>query len=64
MGGSTRYYLIAIRAWSHSVSHSTRLASFKVVKNGYNQSVKREMNRPRAANRPVSCYTPFLVVGG
>ena len=40
-----RYCLIAIRAKSHSVSCPARLAPFRVVKNGFNLSVKREMNR-------------------
>ena len=39
------------------------LGPFRVVKNGFNQYVKREMNLPKAANRPISCYTPFLEVG-
>ena len=64
MGGLVRYCLISIRAWSHSVSHPARLAPLRVVKNGFNRSIKRERNRPRAANRPVSCCTHFVVVGG
>ena len=59
-----RYCLISIRAWSHFLSHPACLAPFRVVKNGFNWSVKREMNRPRATNRPVSCRTHFLVVEG
>ena len=59
-----RYCLIYIRDWSHFVSYPACLAPFRVVKNGINRSVKREMNRPRAVNRPVSCCTHFLVVGG
>ena len=63
MDGSVRYCLIATRAWSHSISQPVCLNPFKVVKNGFNRSVKREMNRPRAANQLVSCCTFFLVVG-
>ena len=51
------------RDWSHSVSHLARLAPFKVVKNDFNQFIKREMNRPKAANRPINYCTPFLGVG-
>ena len=64
MGSSVRYCLIALRAKSHSVSYPARLAPFMVVKNGFNRSMKQEMNRPSVANRLVSCCTPFLVVGG
>ena len=59
-----RYFLIAIRAWSHFVSHPTRLAPFRVVKIGFIRSVKRKMNYPKAANRSISYCTPFLAVGG
>ena len=38
------------------------LAPFIVVKNGFNRSVKREMNRPKVAYRPISCCNPFLEV--
>ena len=64
MGSSARYRLITIRAWSYSVSHPARLAPFKVVENGFNRSVKREMNHPRVAKQPISYCTPFLVVWG
>ena len=62
-GGSTRYCLIAVRALSHSSFHPVRLASLRVAKNGFRRSVNREMNRPRVANRLVSCCTPFLEAG-
>ena len=63
IGGFVRYCLIAVRALSHSLFHPAWLASFRVTKNGFRRSVNREMNRLRAANRPVSCYTPFLEAG-
>ena len=59
-GGFVRYCLIAVRASSHSSFHPARLAPLRVVKNDFRQSVNREMNRPRAANRPVNCCTSFL----
>ena len=59
-----RKYLIATRGHSHSISQLIYLTPFRVVKNGFNRSVMREMNRPKAANRLVSCCTPFLVVRG
>ena len=62
-GGFARYYLIVVRALSHSSFHPTQLAPLRVTKNGFRRSVNREMNRPRAANRPVSYYTPFLETG-
>ena len=62
-GGFVRYYLITVRALSHSLFHPAWLASFRVTKNGFRRFVNREMNRPRAANRLVSCYTPFLEAG-
>ena len=57
------YYLIATKARSHSISQPVCLTAFREVKNGFNWSVKREMNHPRAANRPVKYCTPFPVVG-
>ena len=57
---STRYCLIAMRALSHSSFHPAWLAPFRVTKNSFRRSVNRDMNRPRATNRPVSCCTPFL----
>ena len=62
-GGYSRYCLIAVRASSHSSFHPARLAPLRVTKNDFRLSVNREMNRPRAANRPVSCCTPFLEAG-
>ena len=62
-GGSIRYYLIAVRALSHFLFHLARLALLRVIKKGFRRSVNREMNRPRAANRPASCCTPFLEAG-
>ena len=62
-GGSTRYYLIAMRALSHSSFHPAWLAPLRVTKNGFRRYLNREMNRPRAANQPVSCCTPFLEAG-
>ena len=61
--GSARYCLIAVRASSHSSFHSARLAPLRVAKNGFGRSVNREMNRPRAANRPVNYCTSFLEAG-
>ena len=43
--------------------HSARLASLRMEKNGFRWSVNREINRPKAANRLVSCCTPFLELG-
>ena len=43
--------------------HSARLAPLRVATNGFRQYVKREMNRPKAANRSVSCCTPFFELG-
>ena len=62
-GGSARYYLIAMRALSHSSFHPTWLSPLSVTKNGFRRSVNREINRPSAANRPVNCCTPFLEAG-
>ena len=62
-GGSARYCLIAVKALSHSSFHPAWLAPLKVTKNGFRWFVNREKNSPRAANRPVSCYTPFLEAG-
>ena len=63
IGGSVRYYLIAANAWSHSPSHSARLAPLRIVKKGFNRSMKREIKRLRASNRPVSYWISFLEVG-
>ena len=62
-GGSARYYLIAVRASSHSSFHPAWLAPLMVTKNGFRQSINLEMNRPRAANQPINYYTPFLEAG-
>ena len=52
-----------MKAWSHSSFQSALLALFRVIKYGFSRSVKRNMNRPRDANRPVGCCTPLLKVG-
>ena len=62
-GGFARYYLIAVRASSHSSFHPAWLDPLRVTKNGFRLSINREMNRPRVANRSVNCYTPFLEAG-
>ena len=61
--GFVRYCLIAMRASSHSSFHPARLAPLRVAKNGFKRFINQEMNRPRLANRPVNCYTPFLEAG-
>ena len=61
--GSLRYCLISMNARSHSSFHSARLAALRVAKKGFKRSVNREIKRPRVANRPVSCWIPFLEVG-
>ena len=33
------------------------------MKKGFSRSVKREIKRPRAASRPVSCWISFLELG-
>ena len=60
IGGSAKYCLIWIKAQSHSSFHPARLAPLRVTKNGFKRSVNREINRPKAANRLVSCCTYFL----
>ena len=62
-GGSARYYFIAARASSHSSFHPARLAPLRVAKNFFRRSINREINRSRAVNRLVNCYTFFLVAG-
>ena len=61
--GYARYCLIVVRALSHSSFHPAWLAPLRVTKKGFRQSVNREINCPRVANRPVSCCTPFLEAG-
>ena len=63
IGGSIMYCLIVMNARSHSSFQSARLAPLKVVKKGFKRSVNREIKRPRAASRPVSCWIPFLELG-
>ena len=63
IGGSVRYFLIVTNARSYSSFHSSRMAPLRVVKKGFKRSVNREIKRLRAANRPVSCWIPFLEVG-
>ena len=63
IGGSVRYYLIAMNAQSHSSFHSARLAPLKVANKGFKQSMNREIKRPRAASQSVSCWIPFLELG-
>ena len=63
IGGFVRYCLIAVNARSHSSFHSARLAPLRVAKKGFKRSVNREIKRPRAANRPISCWIPFLELG-
>ena len=61
--GSARYFLMAMNARSHSSFHSARLAPLRVAKKGFKWSVKREIKHPRAANRSISCWIPFLELG-
>ena len=60
---SVRYYLIAVRASPHSSFHPAQLAPLRVAKNGFRRFVNREMNHPKATNRPVNCCTSFLKAG-
>ena len=61
--GSVRYCLITMNARSHSSFHSARLAPLRVAKKGFKRSVNREIKHPRAVNRPVSSWIPFLELG-
>ena len=61
--GSAKYCLILIKARSHSSVHPTQLAPLRVVKNGFKRSINQEINRLKAANRPVSRCTSFLELG-
>ena len=63
IGGSVRYCMISMNARSHSSFHSARLAPLRVVKKGFKRSVNREIKQPKAANRPVSYWIPFLELG-
>ena len=63
IGGSTKYILIWIKVRSHSSVNPTRLASLGVAENGFKRLVNWEINRPKAANRPVSRCTYFLDLG-
>ena len=63
IGGSVGYFLIATNARSHSSFHSARLTPLRVVKKGFKRSMNREIKCPREANRPVSCWIPFLKLG-
>ena len=47
----------------HFSFHPAWSTPLRVAKNGFRRSVNREMNRPKAANRPVSYCTPFLEMG-
>ena len=58
--GSTRYYLIALRASSHSSFHPARLAPLRVAKNGFRLSINRDINRLKAANQQINYCTYFL----
>ena len=59
-GGFARYYLIVVRASSHSSFHPARMAPLRVAKNGFRWSINREINHPRVANWPVNYCTSFL----
>ena len=63
IGGSAKYCLIRVKARSHSSFHPARLAPLRVAKKGFKWSMNREINRPKAADRPVSYCTPFLELG-
>ena len=63
IGGSIKYCLIAMNARSHSSFHSAKLAPLRVAKKGFKRSVNWEIKHLRAANRPVSCWIPFLELG-
>ena len=61
--GSVRYCLIVMNSRSYSSFHSARLAPLRVEKKGFKRSVNQEIKRPRAVNRPVSSWIPFLELG-
>ena len=61
--GLAKYCLIWIKARSHSSFHPARLAPLRVAKNGFKRFVYREINHPKATNRPVSHCTSFLELG-
>ena len=63
IGGSTKYCLIWMKAWSHSLFHPARLTPLRVAKNGFRRSVNWEINPPKAGSRPMSCCIPFLELG-
>ena len=63
IGGLAKHYLMWVKALSHSSFHPAWLASLRAEKNCFSRSVNREINRPRAANRPVNYCTPFLELG-
>ena len=60
IGGFAKYCLIWVKAGSHFLFHPARLASLRMEKNDFMRSVNRDINHPKAANRPVSCCTLFL----
>ena len=61
--GLAKYCLIWIKSQSHSAFYPARLAPLRAVKNGFKRSMNQEINRPKAANRPVSYCTSFLELG-
>ena len=63
IGGSTKYCLIWMEAWSRSLFHPTWLSPLRVAKNGFMRSINWEINRPKAASQPMSCCIPFLELG-
>ena len=63
IGGSVRYLLISMNARSHSSFYSAQLAPLRVEKKGFKRFVNWEIKWPRAANRSVSCWIPFLELG-
>ena len=58
--GFVRYCLISMNARSHSSFHSARSTPLKVAKKGFKRFINQEIKCPRVANRPVSCWIPFL----
>ena len=63
IGSLAKYYLMWVKAQSHSSFHPARLASLRATKKGLRRSVDQEINRLKAANRPVSCCILFLELG-
>lgn len=63
MGGDVRKLLTFVKAFSHSGVHSNLIFFFRATKKGKELSIVHERKQDKLTERPVCCWTSFMLVG-